>query len=95
MVAAVGTHLRGQFTTCLMILKLGHYNSNSLIWSGAQCKLQKLLKVLGIYVCIYEKRSSILLIFHIDNVVQQANLQGRRNWVGGQRGAIVPLDFYK
>ena len=39
-----------QFTTCLMILKLGHYNSNSLIWSGAQCKLQKLLKVLGIYV---------------------------------------------
>ena len=42
------------------------------------------------HLCIYEKRSSILLIFHIDNVVQQAKLQGRRNWVGGQRGAIVP-----
>ena len=47
------------------------------------------------HLCIYEKRSSILLIFHIDNVVQQVKLQGRRNSVGGQRGAIVPLDFYK
>ena len=35
------------------------------------------------HLCIYEKRSSILLIFHIDNVVQQAKLQGRRNWGGG------------
>ena len=39
------------------------------------------------HLCIYEKRSSILLIFHIDNVVQQAKLQGRRKWgVGEGRG---------
>ena len=50
------------------------------------------------HLCIYEKRSSILLIFHIDNVVQQAKLQGRRNWgraVGRVEGSDCSPDFDK